>query len=514
MSMIDQSLDDIIKTQRGDKKKMHGKKVSPLAAKSTAIPKKVSGGIQTRGAAIRTQKGAKAGKTASPYARPSAAKKETALFTESYKAAKAPVQEIFTAGYIPKPATTLKLFTTNYRAGQERGKQQQMAAAAKAAATVTGPLTTKSLRLVTTQAPKRETAVAPTPKLTLTTHNDRIPTGPRNMGPVAQNGGSRGGDYYRPSPAPATNNSRSNDRLDSRSGPSNHNNGGNRNGPSNHNSGNKNGASSHSSGSRGGVSSYSSGNRNGDRRGSDAPIDSRSGVNSRGNHDTRSQAQAAHGSSSNSNSNSRVPEASSSMNMDMDMDMDAEDGVVSIKGSAPSTSVTFRGESGPVTIEIENLDPGTTAEDVKYVCSRFGEIKSCICTNGFSQVTYARKAAGLAAIENLHGKKADNGKVLRVSMRKNVILHSDMPSSPVHAPTGIHGPMKILEKAVKGTITNAGTLYSDQLLAAQQMLKVQQHRMAQLQREEQRITSLRLQSDPQLSNMNSLSTSGVNRGFF
>lgn len=53
--------------------------------------------------------------------------------------------------------------------------------------------------------------------------------------------------------------------------------------------------------------------------------------------------------------------------MDMVMDTDAIDGTVSIKGSAPNSTVAFRGESGPVTIEIENLDPGTTAEDVKVM---------------------------------------------------------------------------------------------------------------------------------------------------
>jgi len=63
-------------------------------------------------------------------------------------------------------------------------------------------------------------------------------------------------------------------------------------------------------------------------------------------------------------------------------------------------------------------------------------------------------------------------------------------------------------------MANAGTLYSDQLLAAQQMLKVQQHRMAQLAHEEQRISSMRTQTTPQLNNLTSLSTSGVNRGFF
>ncbi len=51
--------------------------------------------------------------------------------------------------------------------------------------------------------------------------------------------------------------------------------------------------------------------------------------------------------------------------------------------------------------------------DAQYVCSRFGEILSCVCSHGFSQVTYARKVAGQAAVDNLHGKKADNGTVQR-----------------------------------------------------------------------------------------------------
>jgi hypothetical protein len=32
---------------------------------------------------------------------------------------------------------------------------------------------------------------------------------------------------------------------------------------------------------------------------------------------------------------------------------------------SPQAEFTIRGEGGPVTVEIENLDPGTTAEDVK-----------------------------------------------------------------------------------------------------------------------------------------------------
>lgn len=94
-------------------------------------------------------------------------------------------------------------------------------------------------------------------------------------------------------------------------------------------------------------------------------------------------------------------------------------------------------------------------------------------------MTYARKAAGLAAIENLHGKRADNGtilwcirskslsvvnptrcntvmfyllgQILKVTMRKNAIIHGELAASTSHVPTSIHGPMKLLEKAVKGT---------------------------------------------------------------
>lgn len=50
----------------------------------------------------------------------------------------------------------------------------------------------------------------------------------------------------------------------------------------------------------------------------------------------------------------------------VDLDMEVDTPIV-IRGVAPGESVAFRGESGPVTIEIENLDPGTTAEDVKVL---------------------------------------------------------------------------------------------------------------------------------------------------
>ncbi|KAF9179913.1 hypothetical protein BGZ51_006563 [Haplosporangium sp. Z 767] len=506
MNGIDQSLDDIIKKQRDEKKKLKGlaKRPTAISTKAANIPKKTSGGIKSR-TAIRAERAAKTGNLKSPYARPDVAKKETALFTASYKAAKAPVKEIFTAGYIPKPKTTLKLFTTNNKAGHGANKQQQ----SKEAST---SLKTQSLRLVTTQRITRESGQT---SATMA-RDDRIPTAPaammreerssanvRNRGPSPPRG-NRGGDSYRPNSNPTTNN-----RASGRTVP---------------------------------------GNRSGDKRASDAFADSRqgSGNNAQSQSNRRDSINNTSSTNNNNNNNNHSnnvninnqrrgnsarateqsqrqdsrPQAasremeSSSMDMDMDMDTDPQGGMISIKGSAPNTSVAFRGESGPVTIEIENLDPGTTAEDVKYVCSRFGEILSCVCSQGFSQVTYARKAAGTAAVDNLHGKKADNGKILRVTMRKSPVVHQEFKPAVTHVPTPIHGPMKILERAMQGTITGAGNYYSESVLTAQRMYRLQKDKLEHLQREEQRLLSLGLQPNSQQGHLNSHSTSGVPRGFF
>ncbi|KAG0053138.1 hypothetical protein BGZ83_001610 [Gryganskiella cystojenkinii] len=483
MDRIDQSLDDIIKRQKQEKKAAvsSNKKGGATAGGSqksqknnnNTIPKKIAGGVKSR-AAIRAERAIRTAKPNSPYARPTAVKKETALFTAAYQAAKAPVKEIFTAGYIAKPKATLKLYTTNYKAGLKAGVQQQQQQQQRGVA----PLTSKPMKLVTTQQVKRESSNINNrnnrnnnnnlPSVSLhTSRNERIPSGPRIPESSAHSTG-RQNDQRR----------QQDDTRDRR--PANHQQNGSLNTRLSNNSNHSN--------------NFSNSNNNiSNQRRAISPV--------RREPSPRVQAKA--------------PEPTL---VDLDMDMDMEDGPISIRGSAPGApgvNVAFRGESGPVTVEIENLDPETTADDVKYVCSRFGEIKSCVCTHGFSQVTYARKAAGLAAIENLNGKKADNGKILRVTMRANAIIHQE-PVAPAvtHVPTAIAGPMKILTRAVHGTMTNAGTLYSDQLLAAQQMLKVQQHRMAQLAHEEQRISSLRSQGNPQLSDLNSLSTSGVNRGFF
>ncbi|KAG0098735.1 hypothetical protein BGZ93_010532 [Podila epicladia] len=448
MDRIDKSLDDIIKQQRDEKKKL---KHTPPAKKQTSIPKKASGGVQSR-AAIRATREARASKPNSPYARPTKAKE--ALFTASFRTKAAPITEIFTAGYIPKPKSTLKLFTTNNKAG--RAKE------------TVGPISTKSIRMVTTQAPKAP--ARDSVSLTSASASLRLSTQQSKQPP-----------QQRPDARSTLSTTNRNDRNDNSFG-------------------NRNAQDNRSAPSR--ANNYNSTNH-GNSHGSNHRIQG----------SRESQGVIYNGSHSQQNRSRQEapkpkPQVAVPETVDLDMDVDTP---ISIRGVAPGESVAFRGESGPVTIEIENLDPGTTADDVKYVCSRFGEIKSCMCSNGYAQVTYARKAAGQAAIDNLHGKKADNGQILRVVMRPNPIIHNAaVPAAPT--PTPLSGPMKILERAVHGTITNAGTIYSDQLLAAQQMLKVQQHKMAQLQQEEQRIASMRLHANTQMNDLNSLSSSS--RGFF
>ncbi|KAG0338310.1 hypothetical protein BG004_007271 [Podila humilis] len=192
----------------------------------------------------------------------------------------------------------------------------------------------------------------------------------------------------------------------------------------------------------------------------------------------RRPSHASHNSSEPSHKTERGPAAAVSTGMDVDIPL-----------ARPATIEPINVEDGPATIEIENLDPGTTAEDVQVVCSRFGEIKSCRCTNGFAQVTYARKPAALAAMQTLHGKTADNEQVLRVTMRKTPIFHDLAPVVPLHVPSPISEPLKMVGKTIQGSINQAGELYNDQLLAAQQMLKMSQDRMAQLHMEEQRLRS-------------------------
>ncbi|KAF9203613.1 hypothetical protein BGZ49_006223, partial [Haplosporangium sp. Z 27] len=89
--------------------------------------------------------------------------------------------------------------------------------------------------------------------------------------------------------------------------------------------------------------------------------------------------------------------------------MDIDNEMISFRrDNIISQEMKIKKDEDPTTIEIENLDPCTTADDVKMVCSRFGNIKSCICSGGYAQVTYTNKADGMKAIMGLDGKVTDN----------------------------------------------------------------------------------------------------------
>ncbi|KAG0003486.1 hypothetical protein BGZ80_002360 [Entomortierella chlamydospora] len=103
-----------------------------------------------------------------------------------------------------------------------------------------------------------------------------------------------------------------------------------------------------------------------------------------------------------------------------------------------SQELSIKNEESPVTIEIENLDPCTSADDVKMVCGRFGNIKSCICSGGYAQVTYTNEVDALKAIKALHGKGTDN-----VTRRSTPVIHSPPLVVAVYFPSPIAERMKL-----------------------------------------------------------------------
>ncbi|KAF9346332.1 hypothetical protein BGX26_002186 [Mortierella sp. AD094] len=479
MEGLDQSLEQIIKSN-----KQAQKKVNNVSKKAQPKSKPKS---KPRVAALKVTKTGRIAKST-----PRTVKTEKPLFTETYRALSAPIKEIFTSRYIPQ-TSPIKLTTYNTKVIQAK----------KAAA---HSVTSKPIRLVTTQKTNGSSNNNNSSNISSTTNSPTLPKSSfSNSNP---RGVYRSADRYRPSSYRSSdsrrNRSRSRSRdvssrrtTESRSYTSSSQNEAlagkgidsirRATSKNDNNSYNKN--STNNSSNSHGKGNISSGN------GKHNNISNSSNSNSGNSSDQSSTPQK--GKSVSFESASPDNENSSS-----EMTMDLDDGALSIKGAAPSVpELSFKGEGGPVTIEIENLDPGTTAEDVKVVCSRFGEIKSCICSNGFSQVTFARRAAGLAAVEMLNGKKADNNQILRVSMRKSPIIHHIPTPASIHVPSPIAGPMKLLSKAVEGTIKNAGSLYQEQLQTAQHMLKVQQHRMAQLHMEEQRIAALRMQANAQYGDL-------------
>ncbi|KAF9391755.1 hypothetical protein CPB97_005606 [Podila verticillata] len=387
MDRIDQSLDDIIKTQKGTNK---AKEKSNLGSKYGPT------GVRTK--TIQKNNRTRVAVAAMPnlqYAKQ--VPKEDAVFTQTFRTMTAPIKEIFTSRYIPNVGP-IKLVAIN-----KNPVKRDMSSP-------------KPIHIVV----KKESTPAP------------------RSGLAQGRSVYRPADSYRPSPDSSR-------------------------------------------------ASRSNTPRNGSRHGNESHhIDTEISHNSRQNQ--RGRRRLSYSSRAPSEPAIKIErEKTPALSMSMDVDVPL---------ALPGLPVVEppKLEIEPATIEIENLDPGTTAEDVKVVCSRFGEIKSCICTNGVSQVTYARKAAAIAAMQNLNGKTADNEQILRVTMRKTPVFHNTQTIAPVHVPSPIAEPLKMVGKTVQGSINQAGALYADQLIAAQQMLKMQQHRMAQLQLEEQKLAQMRSQS--------------------
>ncbi|KAF9932724.1 hypothetical protein BGZ67_004600 [Mortierella alpina] len=373
MDGIDKSLDEIIKLNKGQREKIVKPLITPKINKSGRITKSSSFFIPQR-------------------------KRETAIFTESYRALHGPINEIFTSGYVPLTAP-ITLCAVNTELIQARR---------------TGNSTVRNF-------PTQRTS-----SLRTGTDSYRPSRDGSNTSSVSRSTVRRG-DFYRPQPgsqrrvrSPLHNVKRESSGAESQSGKGIHS---IRDAPSNN------------------ISNTS---RN-------------VSVSRPNNHDAPDLYHIKREPS---------PEQTSIFEQELQVStaMDTDESVLMIRGRAPAPGgeVDQSDNDGPATIEMENLDPETTAEDVK--------------------VTYARRAAATAAVENLNGKKADKDLILRVRLRKHPIFH-DVPVIPSpHMPGPIAGPLKLLTQAVKGTIANAGTIYADQVLAAQQMLKVQQHRMAHLAR--------------------------------
>ncbi|KAF9428266.1 hypothetical protein BGZ94_002937 [Podila epigama] len=406
MERIDKSLDEIIKIQKEEAVSSR-KQASNRSVRAKQVP------TNKRTRTIQKDTKSRLPYTVRRLERP--IRKEKALFTESFKAMKAPIKEIFTAHYVPKfkPITMVAVNKNPVRSPNNNSTGDSL----------------------TTTKPDHPVV-----------KNERSPT------PHAPSVGRNGRSVYRPAdsyrPGRGSNRTRRHPSQDRSRRPNN------------------------DSSQRAVSPRHTSHNqRNGGRR--------RSSLSS-SNLDPVIKTE-------------REVTPSLSTNMDVDYTpTPAGRSILDESVQAPILEPVLDNE--PATIEIENLDPGTTAEDVKVVCSRFGEIKSCMCVNGFSQVTYARRAAAVAAVQNLNGKTADNDQILRVTLKKTPVFHNNIQvNAPVHVPSPIAEPLKLVGKTVQGSINQVGELYADQLLVAQQMLKAQEDRLAQLHMEEQRLAQIRSQ---------------------
>ncbi|CAO3617973.1 unnamed protein product [Cunninghamella blakesleeana] len=118
-------------------------------------------------------------------------------------------------------------------------------------------------------------------------------------------------------------------------------------------------------------------------------------------------------------------------------------------------SFSIRGESGPTSVIISNLDRHANVADVTTACSQFGEVIGCeVFTDrsgrsiGEAEVEFSTKSAAFECISKLDNETAD-GRVLRVILREK----------PVMPPTQIRSAISSNSRS----FPSSGKLYADQM---------------------------------------------------
>ncbi|KAJ2459365.1 hypothetical protein GGF42_001511 [Coemansia sp. RSA 2424] len=121
----------------------------------------------------------------------------------------------------------------------------------------------------------------------------------------------------------------------------------------------------------------------------------------------------------------------------------------------PNVKISIRGEAGPATVFISNLDSEASPEDVMTCFKQFGAIKNCTLlydrtgkASGHAEVTYASKQAAEEAAGKLNNALADGRRLsvqlVRGSSKSPAQLqaHQPQPSAQAHGqqPQSSRGP--------------------------------------------------------------------------
>ncbi|KAI8320676.1 RNA-binding domain-containing protein [Martensiomyces pterosporus] len=115
-----------------------------------------------------------------------------------------------------------------------------------------------------------------------------------------------------------------------------------------------------------------------------------------------------------------------------------------LKAARPNLNISIKGEAGPATIFITNLDTEASAEDVKTCFKQFGTVKSCTLlydrngkASGHAEVVYASKVSALDAVAKLNNALAD-GRRLSVQMKPSSKPIAPAPPIPASS-AAAHG---------------------------------------------------------------------------